>query len=258
MTAPKAMQTAPDDPVKLLWTGGWDSTFRLLDLVVLQGRIVQPYYVIDSGRGSVAVERETMDRIRAATGDRFGSEAAARILPTIEDRIADIPEVPEVRAAFGALREQARVGGQYCWLAEFALRHQLTGLEIGQERLVNSGVVRPLLDPELDRSRSPIRLREPPSNPHLWIFRFFEFPLIDTTKHQMLNRARKTGLLPIMLLTHSCFNPRPDGSPCGKCVPCRTSLLEGMMFRFPWRIRLRWRVRRFREWSRRMRGRVTA
>src|SRR5690606_13578695 len=34
-------------PVNLLWTGGWDSTFRLLSLVVQQHRCVQPYYVLD-------------------------------------------------------------------------------------------------------------------------------------------------------------------------------------------------------------------
>lgn len=30
-------------PVPLLWTGGWDSTFRLLVAVLIERRTVQPY-----------------------------------------------------------------------------------------------------------------------------------------------------------------------------------------------------------------------
>ena len=71
-----------DDPVQLLWTGGWDSTFRLLTLLVLEQRRVQPYYVLDDERRrrSVSAEREAMRRIREALG-RSHSEAAARLAP---------------------------------------------------------------------------------------------------------------------------------------------------------------------------------
>ena len=34
-----------DSPRRLLWTGGWDSTYRLLDLLLVQKQHVQPYYV---------------------------------------------------------------------------------------------------------------------------------------------------------------------------------------------------------------------
>lgn len=50
----------------LLWTGGWDSTFRLLSLLLGEQREVQPYYIIDSlrYRPAVPAEREAMRLIR--------------------------------------------------------------------------------------------------------------------------------------------------------------------------------------------------
>lgn len=33
----------------VLWTSGWDSTFRIIQLIK-EGREVQPYYIIDVNR----------------------------------------------------------------------------------------------------------------------------------------------------------------------------------------------------------------
>ena len=40
----------PKGNVNILWTGGWDSTFQLLSLLLLHGRKVTPYYLIDAER----------------------------------------------------------------------------------------------------------------------------------------------------------------------------------------------------------------
>lgn len=37
-------QIKGSDPVKMLWTGGWDSTFQLLELLFVQKSEVIPYY----------------------------------------------------------------------------------------------------------------------------------------------------------------------------------------------------------------------
>ena len=51
-------------PINLLWTSGWDSTFRLLQLVVEQKVSVQPIYIIDTGRASTLTEIKSMDIIK--------------------------------------------------------------------------------------------------------------------------------------------------------------------------------------------------
>ena len=38
---------------KVLWTGGWDSTFRVLYLVLVEKCQVQTYYIIDPFRWSL-------------------------------------------------------------------------------------------------------------------------------------------------------------------------------------------------------------
>ncbi|NRR75753.1 hypothetical protein HRD57_10360 [Tetragenococcus halophilus] len=55
----------------ILWTGGWDSTFRVLSLVILQNKEVQPYYIIDPGRASNEVELLTMEKIKKEVVRKF-------------------------------------------------------------------------------------------------------------------------------------------------------------------------------------------
>ena len=51
----------PKKIVNLLWTGGWDSTFRLCQLILVKRKNVQPYYIIDNKRKSLQKELITMD-----------------------------------------------------------------------------------------------------------------------------------------------------------------------------------------------------
>ncbi|WP_179228915.1 hypothetical protein [Parenemella sanctibonifatiensis] len=50
----------------LLWTSGWDSTFRLFDLAIRQGEPVQPSYAQFPDRLSTRAELKTQKKIRAA------------------------------------------------------------------------------------------------------------------------------------------------------------------------------------------------
>jgi 7-cyano-7-deazaguanine synthase len=43
-------------------------------------------------------------------------------------------------------------------------------------------------------------------------------PLIDRTKAQIVRRARELGV--DLSRTLSCYDPRPDGTPCGRCDAC--------------------------------------
>lgn len=49
--------------VNILWTGGWDSTFRVVELSRMEGITIQPVYVIDPNRKSVPYELRAMDNI---------------------------------------------------------------------------------------------------------------------------------------------------------------------------------------------------
>src|SRR6185312_11905612 len=43
-------------------------------------------------------------------------------------------------------------------------------------------------------------------------------PLIDLSKAEIIRRGSALGL--DYALTHSCYDPAPDGAPCGRCDSC--------------------------------------
>jgi hypothetical protein len=47
----------------LLWTGGWDSTFQLLQLLFIHRRRVTPYYLVDEESPSLSIEIRTRKRV---------------------------------------------------------------------------------------------------------------------------------------------------------------------------------------------------
>lgn len=48
-----------NEPVYILWTGGWDSTFRVVELS-LKNQTIQPLYCVDKNRKSIDKEIEAM------------------------------------------------------------------------------------------------------------------------------------------------------------------------------------------------------
>src|SRR5690242_14777665 len=106
-------------PVKLLWTGGWDSTYRLLELVFKEQRAVEPYYVIDPFRLSTSIELDTQARIKEAIGYR-SSGAAQLIADTRIIQLSEIAPNETVTVAYNRLRQSAGIGTQYEWLARLS------------------------------------------------------------------------------------------------------------------------------------------
>jgi 7-cyano-7-deazaguanine synthase len=47
-------------------------------------------------------------------------------------------------------------------------------------------------------------------------------PLMDLTKAQIIQKAQSLGV--DLSLTHSCYDPAPDGQSCGRCDSCRLRL----------------------------------
>src|SRR6478672_10747010 len=78
---PGELRLSRDTPVNLFWTGGWDSTFRLLQLLLEHRLPVAPVYLIDDTRASTQFEFDTMDAIRDALFDAY-PRAHALLRPT--------------------------------------------------------------------------------------------------------------------------------------------------------------------------------
>ncbi len=233
--------------VPLLWTGGWDSTYRLLVLLLKERRAVQPYYVIDDvkKRPSTPTEREAMQRIREAIQRRHPFTTSL-LLPTIEVPLADIKPDPEIFRTYEACLKRGFIGGQYEWLVRLCKQRQLDGLELAIHK---DDKARALIADLLDSSRQRLDPRFA-GDPRYELFKWFSYPVFDATKVEMREHARELGFDEFMQLTWFCHRPN-RGEPCGVCNPCIYTIEEGLADRIPPRGRLRYALRitpRLRRW----------
>ena len=98
--------------VRLFWSGGWDSTFRLLALSREEGLAVRPMYVRDHARRGMPFELSAMSGILP----EVRAQARARVLDVeLYDRMSILRDFPneEVSAAYARLAGRYRLGYQY-------------------------------------------------------------------------------------------------------------------------------------------------
>ena len=219
------------DPVHLLWTGGWDSSYRLMHLMFRTQAVVQPWYVIDEMRNSINREVDAMRKIRAALVERDPT-FAARILPTRFEARENHEGSPQIGEMYRRLAEHIRLGIQYRYLAKLA---QDTGVELELSVHDKFHGLGQALTPHLVRVETPHgpTLKLPPdSDPVVELFRPFSFPLLGLSKIDMGEEAAQDGFADMLELTWFCHTPR-NGEPCGRCRPCQQVIQGNMHRRMP-------------------------
>jgi len=239
VSPPIPPEGASGRPVKLLWTGGWDSSYRLLDLVLAQGRAVQPiYFTLD--RRSAPLERQAMERIRAELAERWPGSVPL-LGPTQYLDMAPVPEDPDALAALVALRGlpgARRLGGQYYSLAAAARHYGIAGLELGLHAEDGSAWY-DRLKANVEAEGDSWRLVADPEPAALRLLDRFSFPLLALSKQDMAVRAGAAGFADLLEGTWFCHSPDRRGRPCGLCAPCRLTMKQGLARRVPRLKRLR-------------------
>ena len=222
--------------INILWTGGLDSTCRIVELSRTP-YIIQPFYLIDYSRRSTQNEIAAMDAIRKIilNDKRTNSE----LLPTKFVEITDILPQPEISHSWRVINQKYGLGIQYDWLARFASQYHLI-LEICLEKAANgrasntiSSECRLMLDDStgiseyfIDKDHSSYEATE--------VFGNFRFPLSiwNMTKLEEVEEIKRLGLSEIVGETWFCHRP-VFGLPCGHCNPCRDVCEAGMDWRVP-------------------------
>jgi hypothetical protein len=222
-------------PVNLLWTGGWDSTFQLLRLLLVHGVDVEPIYLIDHTRGSLDVERKTMDRIRATLASEY-PQTITLLKPTRFSDVDDLAPDPEIEYAYQRILRSNGIGSQYPWIARFLEQHDLHEVEMGSE-FTHHGASELLIgrtEPCLAK-QGYWTFRLTPEAQDSDIGRLFgrlAFPLAKTDKHAMKKEADLRGWIPLLAMTWFCHKPLA-GQPCGMCNPCQGVMSDGFGWRIP-------------------------
>jgi hypothetical protein len=221
------------EAIDLLWTGGWDSTYRLLHLLLVENRSVRPWYLIDPERASTREELRVQRRIKDRLKGSYGLGRSQR-QDTEYVEIGDLPGIPWITDAFNKLRQAHYMGQQYEWIARFAEHHDLCALELSIHR--DDRAARAVADKVWPDSQDTIgryRLKDDCAHCEYSIFARMRFPLLDTTKVEMNQAARVAGFDNLLHMAWFCHNPTRNGSPCGVCFPCRCTIEEGLASRVP-------------------------
>jgi hypothetical protein len=226
--------------IRLLWTGGWDSTFRILYASIVDRKRVEPHYIIDTTRPSSLRELQAIADVKAML-KALHQTAYDRIAPLQITSTAEIPDNTEITQAWTRLKQRSHLGGQYDWLARYAKANRLTALELSVH--VDDKLYGFLQGHVEQNPFGGYRLKSGVTGDES-IFNRFEFPILDYSKTHMRELAQAHEFLSILEKSWFCHEPR-KGLPCGTCNPCAYTIEEGMGYRLPRDARFRYCIRRY-------------
>ncbi len=219
-------------PTNLLWTGGWDSTYRLLELLLIQKQPVKPYYLVDPGRKSTQQEFMAMDQIRKLLESRYGITSQQLLLLEIVD-IELLNDYTELTEKYLNLKKRFKFGSQYEWLSKFAHQYNIKDLELGIEKGLNDRTAFfKYLEPFIVSKNGHYELMKNVSDKDLILFENFRFPVFFETKISMRQKAISKGFYDILKYSWFCHTPK-KGRPCGWCKPCKDIMTNKMKERMP-------------------------
>ncbi|MDO4803445.1 MAG: hypothetical protein Q4A32_01330 [Lachnospiraceae bacterium] len=219
------------ETVTILWTGGWDSTYRIVELS-MRDVLIQPVYVEDEGRKSVPYERKAMKEVVKLLESKPATKAT--FLPVKVVKLTDIPEDPEITKAYMLFKEEADMGSQHDWLARLAL--QFPGMELCIEKALGEHApCRQSINRHgklIDTGDGYILDKENSSKELNLILGNLKLPIFDKTEKDMKRDIRKWGYKDVMSHIWFCHTPIHD-KPCGLCSPCTTKMTSDMAFLLP-------------------------
>ena len=223
--------------INLLWTGGWDSTYRLLELVLAREAAVQPWYVSDLIAAPLPVKyrrwRKSAPPLRSEAG-------AGGFLPTKFITMADIKPDATITAQYLELKRDFGLGSQYEWLAALGKTYGIENLELA----IHAGdKFRRVLGDRVQKIETAVgpvfRFKETQGGRVPELFARFDFPILSLTKCEQQLLSARHGFSDILEVSWFCHWPL-NGLPCGQCAPCIYTIEEGMGRRLPWIAHLRY------------------
>ena len=221
----------------LYWTGGYDSTFRLCEMLVDEGKIVQPIYValvLDNDcqseetctklwlRRNRKEEYAAMENVADKIKEKY-PHLKERLLKTliIDEHIKDDTFNFNFEKLFYSknLWPKKRKTHQYLFLSKYATYHK-KHIDIGVLGIHKKALLAKFLKKNLKKTKDNFVI-EIKNHPLYYV----SFPLYGRSKEDLLEKAQINGYADILQLTWSCWFPK-DGKPCGKCPMCKERIVE--------------------------------
>ena len=216
--------------VHILWTGGLDSTYRVVELSK-QECVIQPHYLI-TNRSNVENELRAISEITAILNS--DKRTIAEIRPVETYSKYDLEEYADIQSAWDLLHELKGFNSQqYPLLARYARLKGLK-LEMGIQFSANGSVAEVVDESFLvDCSdHDDVMMIDPEKGSHEWasytLFKDFLFPksLYHKTKKEEIEELKNLGYDNVLKKVWTCFHP-VFGMPCGHCFACKSAMKEG-------------------------------
>lgn len=214
--------------INIFWTGGLDSTFRVVELCQYRCTI-QPYYIIMEKRISMRHELKAIETISRIL--RKDKRTKARLLGPI---IVDEYDIPRDIETFDSwVRMMRGKSWQYYLLAKYANQYHLEmemGIQFSPIGSIASFIDETLLIPHPDQNYDvQIIDKTRADRDTLKVFGNFCFPksLYHKNKRQEIDILRQKGYEKVVKHVWFCFDPM-WGYPCGHCAPCLSFEKEGV------------------------------
>lgn len=225
------------EPINLYWTGGFDSTFRLLSLLVVEEATVQSYYIIDSSRSSTIHELKAMEIIKGKVIKKFPKTKSLFLSPILYLK-NDILLDPQMSRYYKNIKSNLYISPQYEWLASFAHQFGISEMEYCMEKIEHvpdyENHYRSILLPELEGTMHDCKLRNNPINENNCLFKNFRFPVVHLTKDDMRSLSEEFDFYDIIRDAWFCHRPTTQDKPCGICVPCKVRIASGVESQVPY------------------------
>ena len=200
------------DTVNIFWTGGLDSTFRLMQLLTTTSDLVQPHYIVRH-EDSTGVEIATMIKIRRAIVRKY-PDMRSRFLPTIYINEDLIPRFEDIEEHIEELKQIGKVAEQYQLMSNYCREYIPGKIEVALT--------------SISREKT---FFEHFKNSEA--FEHFTYPTVGLTKKDMLYIAKNNDWEKFLYMTSFCRRPKIKIKPCGTCGPCIDAAVAGMGFRLP-------------------------
>ena len=208
-----------EEPIYVFWSGGFDSTYRICDLVLNQNKLVQPVYIIgknidgdDVSRKNVREEIETMERLYEQINRRGGNGKLLLVIYFDPTKYYS----PSIQNATDWIFKEGgftRNKNQYSHMLTtcIALNKRI---EICSENEPGARFAQ-FIKQTIEKNKQ--------NSAQLYV-KWLKFPLLYINKKQMFEKAKEGGWKDILYRTFSCWFP-VDRKACGKCKMCKERII---------------------------------
>lgn len=218
--------------INILWTGGLDSTFRVLELSMQEVEI-QPYY-LSSVNPSTNLEIGAITKLSELIAKR--QETRCKLLPLIVVDANQIDPNEAISNAWERLHNKTHLGSQYDHIARFAAQNDLI-LELGIEKDPHESTIQRCMELNggviynKDEGYA-IACCESEDMRLVFSNMRFPLPLFGMTKQDEIEQYKKWHADEILNNIWFCYRP-VNGKPCGLCDPCKTYIEVGLDYMIP-------------------------